>query len=246
MLRYQTRGIIIKRKKCGEADRFLVIYTKKKGKIKVVAKGSRKILSKLAGHIEPFYFSDLSIISGKNINTLAGAELIDDYAILRENSLKTAYAYYICEVLDNLIIDTEPSEEIFNLLLNTLENLKTINNSLLLRHFEVQLLTHLGHKPELNKCVKCGKTLKLEGNYFSNILGGVVCLGCYRDNLDFIKISPDAIKIIRLLLAYDNSQIVKKIKNFSEAEKETKQIVTNYIVYITGKKLKTVAVYEKK
>lgn len=241
-MHYQTRGIILRRRKVGEADRLLTIYTEKKGKIQVIAKGSRKILSKLAGHIEPFYLSDLSIIKGKGLSILAGAELIDSFINLRENDLKTASAYYICEVLDNLIVGTEPSEEIFLLLLNTLKNLKNIDNSLLLRHFEINLLAYLGHKPELDKCVKCGKILKVESNYFSNSSGGVICQNCHEENADFVKISADTIKILRLLLVYKNPMIVEKIKDIPEVEQETEQIILNYIVYITGKKLKTVHV----
>lgn len=245
-MQYQTRGIIIRRAKFGEADRLLTIYTEKKGKVKVIARGSRKILSKLAGHIEPFYFSNLVIIKGKNIDTLAGAELIDDFSGLRESVLKTAHAYYISEVLDNLITEAETAPEIFNLLLGTLQSLKNINSSWLLRHFEIQLLAQLGHKPELTKCAGCGKILKSEDNYFSNISGGIICPDSYQEYSDHIKISPNTIKIMRLLLAYKDPQVVEKIKDFPKIEKETKQIISRYMMYITGKNLKTVAVYQKK
>ena len=51
---YKTEAIIIKRVKLGEADRIITFYTPHLGKLQGVAKGVRKITSKLGGHLEPF------------------------------------------------------------------------------------------------------------------------------------------------------------------------------------------------
>ena len=65
---YKTRGIIIKRSNYSEADRILTIYTEKLGKIRVNAKGIRKIKSKLAGSLEPFCLTDFVIAEGRNLD----------------------------------------------------------------------------------------------------------------------------------------------------------------------------------
>ncbi len=53
---YQCSGFILKKKNIREADQIFTIYTKEFGKLKFLAKGSRKIKSKLRGGLKLFYF----------------------------------------------------------------------------------------------------------------------------------------------------------------------------------------------
>ena len=52
---YTTEGIILKRKDYQENDRLFTIYSKDYGKIDLIAKGTKKISSKLNSYLEPFY-----------------------------------------------------------------------------------------------------------------------------------------------------------------------------------------------
>jgi DNA repair protein RecO (recombination protein O) len=65
MQQLQTRGIILSRTDFGEADRILTVLTPQQGKLRLMAKGVRKIKSKLAGGIELFSVSDITYIRGK-------------------------------------------------------------------------------------------------------------------------------------------------------------------------------------
>ena len=51
---YRTEALVIRHTNFGEADRILTLYSREKGKIRVVAKGVRKLKSRKAGHLEPF------------------------------------------------------------------------------------------------------------------------------------------------------------------------------------------------
>ncbi|MDO8591465.1 MAG: DNA repair protein RecO, partial [bacterium] len=71
MNRYVTQGIVLSRTDFGEADRILTFLTNDHGKVRAIAKGVRKSKSKLAGGIELFSISDLTLIIGRGeINTL--------------------------------------------------------------------------------------------------------------------------------------------------------------------------------
>ena len=61
---FNTKGIILKRTNYGEADRILNIITPQ-GKIAAIAKSARKERSKLAGGIEMFSLTDLTIHRAK-------------------------------------------------------------------------------------------------------------------------------------------------------------------------------------
>ena len=49
---YRVEAIVLRRIDFGEADRVLVLYTRERGKQPVVAKGIRRISSRLAGHLD--------------------------------------------------------------------------------------------------------------------------------------------------------------------------------------------------
>ena len=70
---YQDKAITLKRIDIKEADRLFVFYTKEHGKVEAVARGVKKINSKMAGHLEPLGIVDLMIARGKSIDQVAGA-----------------------------------------------------------------------------------------------------------------------------------------------------------------------------
>ena len=51
---YRVEAVVLRRIDFGEADRVLVLFTRERGKLPVVAKGIRRISSRMAGHLELF------------------------------------------------------------------------------------------------------------------------------------------------------------------------------------------------
>lgn len=213
-MQYKSEGIIIRRRNFGEADRLLTIYTQKKGKITAIAKGARKIKSKLAGHLELFYLSNLMIAEGKNISTITGAQTINNYSYLRNNLKYLNKAYYLAEILDKMTEENENNQELFNLIQEILA--KIDDNPLFLSYFNLQILKILGHTPELSFCVCCHKKLdQKEINFFSAKFGGIICIECQNNDLQRKNVSASEIKILRLLS--DNKiNIIKQIKPLSD------------------------------
>jgi DNA repair protein RecO (recombination protein O) len=72
---YQTTGIVIGRTNFGEADRIVRFITPEQGKLSAVAKGVRRIKSRLAGHLEVFAESQLTLATGRNLDVIASARL---------------------------------------------------------------------------------------------------------------------------------------------------------------------------
>ncbi|MFA6492884.1 MAG: DNA repair protein RecO, partial [Patescibacteria group bacterium] len=97
-MNYKTRGIILKRTNLNEADRILTIFTENNGRIKAVAKGIRKTLSKLAGHLELFCLTDFVIAEGRNLDTITAAETQKCFINLRGDLESTNVAYYLAEI----------------------------------------------------------------------------------------------------------------------------------------------------
>lgn len=62
MKEYFTKALVMGQENSGETDRRIFLYTEELGKVVARARGARKIISKLAGHLEPATFSDVRLI----------------------------------------------------------------------------------------------------------------------------------------------------------------------------------------
>ena len=82
---YQTEAVIIGKMKLGEADRILTLYTPHLGKLKAVAKGVRRPKSKLAGHLEVLTYSQVSLVHGRNLDTIIGSQTINCFLPIKSD-----------------------------------------------------------------------------------------------------------------------------------------------------------------
>lgn len=234
MATYKCKGIILKRTNLGEADRILTILTSDRGKIRVVAKGVRKTLSKLAGNCELFMNGNFMFAEGRSLDILTSAEMKESYQDLRKDLKSTQSAFYMAEIIEKRLPDDEPHEEIYNLFAECLEELNKKNDSLVLSFFEINLLSDTGFEPELYKCLNCGEKITPEGNFFSVENGGLSCPTCKAD----LEISDETIKALRLILKHRLKNILK-IKLNKKTEVELKKIIKHYFKNIHQEILKS-------
>ena len=144
MRSFKTEAIIIKRNNFSESDRILTVLTRNNGKMKIKAKGVRKIISRRAPHIEPLNFSVLSLYNSK-MPILTEAETLDSFEDIKQDLRKVGFAYHVCELINELCPEHQENRAVFALLLSTLEKIRTeANPRKAVREFEVELLTILG------------------------------------------------------------------------------------------------------
>lgn len=142
---YRTQGVILKRISFGEADRLLTVFTDKHGKLKIVAKGVRRLNSRKKGHLELFCQSRIFLAKGKNLDLVTEAETIDTFPKLRKNLNRVKIAYLFCELVDQLTAENQSHPQVYELLVNNLQalNSDTAPKDLII-DFEKQLLQILG------------------------------------------------------------------------------------------------------
>lgn len=160
----KTEGIILRRRNFGEADRILTVYTKHFGKIRVIAKGIRKITSRKASSLELFNHIFLVLAKGKNLDIVTEVEVINAFSFLRKNLLKATIAYYFCELVDRLTPDEQENRQVFEILKNYLAKIKFVRPADLVREFEENLLQELGFGiPEDIKKIRGSLRFYIEG-----------------------------------------------------------------------------------
>src|SRR5258708_25815776 len=129
-----------------------------------------------------------------------------------------ACGFQLAEVVDRFVEDSTPHRDIYSLLLETLRYLDADANALqqqrakasvisseqenehtrlLLRYFELHLLSSIGYEPALQNCAPCGNELRPAENGITSSLGGVLCPQCSR--FWERRLSLNALKVLRFL-----------------------------------------------
>lgn len=236
---YQTEAIIIKRINLGEADRILTLYTPEHGKIKAVAKGSRRTRSKLGGHVELLTHSQLLLAHGRNLDIVTQAQTIDSFLPLKENLKRMSCGLYISELVDVFSEEHAENRKLFQLLLQTLHQLSQLDkNDVALRYFELNLLNFTGYRPQLQMCANCSSSLQPVTNYFSSSQGGVLCTDCGYQEPVARELSVNALKVLRLWQDCDFST-ANRIHINPELAFELEQALREYIKYLLERQVKS-------
>src|SRR6059058_3963890 len=118
---YKSEAIVIKRMDLGEADKILTIFTPHFGKLRVVAKGVRKVTSRLAGHVELFTRSQMLLAKARNLDIVTQSETVDAFRPLHDDLSLIARASYTAEMLDKLTPDALEAYPAYKLLVETLQ-----------------------------------------------------------------------------------------------------------------------------
>jgi DNA repair protein RecO (recombination protein O) len=191
-----TKGIVLGRTDYGEADRIITILTPDQGKLRLMARGVRRVKSKLAGGIELFSISDITYMPGKgDIGTLISSRLDKHYGNIVKDINRVQVGYDLIKQL-NKATEDEPEEEYFHLLNEsfTALNNETIDLELIKIWFQAQLLKLSGHTPNLQTDTE-GRKLEANRKYNFDF-----------DNMSFTghpsgRFTADHIKVLRLLFS---------------------------------------------
>ncbi len=148
---YTIHGIVLKRRNVGEADRIITIFTRQYGKIRVIAKGIRRIKSRRASHLEIFRQIIASIHRGKvldYITEVQSSALLDTGT---SQMRKVSFAYYLCELVDQLLPERQEHADVFRLMQATFAQLDASTDVSLWERdictFALELLWILGYLP---------------------------------------------------------------------------------------------------
>ena len=178
MNQYQDLAFVLFYEEAGEADRRYFLFTQNYGKISLLAKGSRKVLSKLAGCLEPPALVKVvwSIVHQPRLISAVEEEL---FPVIKKNPAALSLFLSLLKQVDEWTILNQAEPQLWLLLYNVLwwgEKNVAHNPEIIefLRYyFPAQLLKITGFAPLLDVCAVCGSSQSL--SHFSWSKRGVVC-----------------------------------------------------------------------
>lgn len=236
-----TEVVVLRHTDWGEADRLLGVFSREAGKLRVVAKGVRKLRSRKAGHLEPFTRVKLLLARGRDFWIVTQAETVDAYLPIREDLLRTAYAAYVIELLDRFTYEEGENRPLYALLVDSLERVSSLPDPVpAVRYYEIRLLDLLGFRPELNTCVRCGAEIKPEDQFFDPQMGGVVCPRCGQNIPSAWPVTMQTLKYLR---HYQRSTFreATRVEIPPTVRHEMETLLHNYLTYLLERRLNTPA-----
>jgi DNA repair protein RecO (recombination protein O) len=191
---YRDTGVVLRTYRLGEADRIVVLFTERHGKVRAVAKGVRKTKSKFGARLEPTSHVALQLYEGRELDIVTQADTVDHFRTIREDLDRIAKASAMLEAVDQLAQEREPNPRLYQMLLGALRSLSAHDPPLVVPSFFLKVLALEGFRPLVEQCVECGAEGPLVA--FDLDAGGTLCDGCRRGQ----AISPAALALLQQVL----------------------------------------------
>ncbi len=240
--RYATDAIVLSRFDYGEADRILTLLTPMSGKIKAIAKGIRRPTSRIGGSLEPFAELRLALARGRTFDVVTQVEVIHPWLRLRDDLVSFGTASYIAELADKTQEERHAAESVYLLLKRAYEILDAgMAPGRVARWYEMHLADELGVRPEVDRCVECGRLLEADEHYrWVPPLGGVLCQRCPGPPQGIAGLSLEGLKLLK---AYQRMDIeaLAALRVRSEVEDEVESAMRAFLAYTLDRSPKSLA-----
>jgi len=231
---------VIRQRDLGEADRIVVLYTRERGKVSAVAKGTKRLRSKLAGSLQLFSHASVQVAAGRSLEVATQARPIDSHYNLRRDMRRYAHASYAAELLDALTDEGLADPELFDVFVATLEAMDAGGDPpTMVRAFELKLMARLGYGPELESCVSCGGDVGGGGRGFSVSQGGVLCGGCLAAE-GGVGLSAAGLQALRELSELE-TEVVAGRRLARAAREETGRLMRAFVDFRVDRQLRSAA-----
>ncbi len=228
-----TPAIVLGSIKLGEADKLVTFFTVKKGKLKGVAKGARRVKSRFGASLEPFTHCNLVVFEkpGDKLARVNQSDIVHSFQKLRENWGEIHLASHMAHLVQRMTPEGEQNLLVYRLLLEGLTFLERgADPELSTLLFVVRLVSFSGYQPRWDRCLKCHRPMG-ERIYFSPADGGIVCTQCAHGPL--ATISQGTLAFLRASQKMDYT-VAHRLKPSPAMRSEIRTIFGQHMTYITG------------
>ncbi len=174
----------------------------------MIARGTRKFLSKLSPHAMPFSELTIMIAHGKLIPKLAGVETKQDFRGMREDLNRLVLGLSLHEIVRETVREGVADHALYDYLieayrwLSTLSALSSERLRFISHGLTLKWLGLVGLGPKVDACVVCSRpTNEFRLLWLSTAAGGVICNECMaKDHSRFAdaeKVSEDIVAALR-------------------------------------------------
>ncbi|MHB8961762.1 MAG: DNA repair protein RecO [Saccharofermentanales bacterium] len=201
------KGIIVREVPYGEADKLLNILTREYGLLTVTAKYARRPKRNMLLATSVLTLGEFEISGSESTRYyLSEATIVESFEVLRNDVILLTYCAHIMDLVLDSMRDVSSAEEIFALVLYTMNRLTKpdIDLPLTIHTFELKLLFILGFTPVLHECVVCAKPFAPapgEKAIFSYTRCGIICgeRSCLSSRGEYAAISSATLECMKYI-----------------------------------------------
>lgn len=227
-------GIVISEVDYKENSKIINIFTKEKGIIGVVARGTKQIKNNLSGVSSKLTYGIFYIKYKENgLSSLIEVDVINKFKNIRKSIDLTSYSIYLTE-LSSMVYKHEQNVNVYNLLIASLKKIDELYNyKVITIILELKLLEYLGIMPIIDYCVNCKN--KTDIVTISSYKGGYLCKNCAKGE---VICNIKTIKLLRMFYYVDIDKITK-LEVSDNIIKELNNFIDDYYDRYSGLYLKS-------
>jgi DNA repair protein RecO (recombination protein O) len=231
-------ALVLRTTDWSETSRIATLWTREFGKVRVLAKGGRRLRSSFESALDLLTLCRIVLLrkSSGGLDLLTEAQVVRRFPGLSTRLPALYAAYYVAELLADWTEENDPHPQLFDEALDALQVLAGPADADAvgprLARFELVLLRELGYNPLLDVCAAChapGDNLPA----FSASAGGVVCAGCAPRQRDRRPLSPACHEALRQLSASGDAW--RHPWGYA-VRAELRQVLGGYITYLLGRR----------
>ena len=179
---HKTEALILKAAPYGEGHTIVTALTAGGSQLKAMAYGSRKLTSRIGGHLTPLTRVDLALYKSRDMDIIKQAQNLESFSELKNDLSLMTKAIFIMELIEGFSNTGVGNRPLFDLSIISLRRLQLSSNSdledLVVSCFQLNLLKVTGFMPELYTCVDCRASLNSYNYNFIIDIGGLCCTNC--------------------------------------------------------------------
>ena len=185
----KDRAVCIRALDYSETSQIVTLFARLSGKVKAIAKGSKRPKSAFDGPIEVLSFGDV-VFSGVAREQLATLTEFQQHPVrggLRRNLFALHSALFAAELLGLLTDDYDPHLVLFDHFMQLVQDLEQEDlardrRDVMIRLivFQLSLLREVGLQPVVKQCGNCKRPFSRSWRqvYFSSAANGLICRDC--------------------------------------------------------------------
>jgi DNA repair protein RecO (recombination protein O) len=229
-------AIVLRTTDWSETSRIATLWTREFGKVRVLAKGGRRLRSSFESALDLLTLCDIVLLrkSTGSLDLLTEARVAQRFPRLRADLAALYGGYYVAELLADWTSDYDPHPALFDEALDTLRALGLPGGGEVgprVMRFELTFLHELGYRPALETCAVCGGPIGDVGLAFSAAAGGMVCGRCQAGQRDKRALSAGGRELLRALAAPGDNW---RRPWDRESRAEIRQVLGQYVTYLRG------------
>jgi len=209
-------GLVVRTHDWSETSRIATIWTREFGKVRVLAKGGRRLKSSFEVALDLLTVCSIVLLrkSSGGLDLLTEARVDERFAGLKKDLRALYGGYYIAELLGEGTQEYDPHPALYDRSLDIMRKLAAggeVNG--LISGYELSWLDELGLRPVLDRCAVCETLVPdAERVIYSALAGGLVCDNCAATQRDRRSLSQPGLETLRELAAGELPKVTAEVR----------------------------------